>query len=122
MNSNESGLHLRAWRWFVPGLGFVLDGNYYYALKTPVLYFSCMEIQENVIQRGKALENAVSFLLNEHGSAPPPERTGEIQRNYLFFRNDGVSPLSIENERFHETRTYRQFGSDGSDIILLKDE
>lgn len=122
MNFGEFGFHFQAWRWFVPGLGFVLDGNYYYALKTPVSFFSCVEIAESVIQRSKALEKAVEFLLGGPNSASPPKRTGELQRNYLFFYNDGASPFFIENEKFREKCTYRQFGSDGGDIILLENK
>lgn len=120
MNFEEFSFHFGAWRWFVPGLGFVLDGNYYYALKTPVSFFSRMGIQERVIQRAKALQKAVEFLLDGPNSSSPPTCTGELQRNYLFFRNDGASRLVIENETFLEKCAYRQFGFDGSDVILLE--
>ena len=122
MNFREFGFHFEAWRWCVPGLGFVLDGNYYYALKTPASYFFHMEIQGNAIQRGKELEKAVEFLLGGQDSASPSELTGELQRNYLFFLNDGASSLNIENEKFRVKCTYRQFGSDGGDIILLENK
>ncbi len=119
MNVSLNGISLKNWSWVIPGLWFVLNSNRYYALTTSEA--ACeTEALLRLIQRGEALGQAVNFLLDESGASPPVERTGKITRNLLYMRNDGASPLAIEHTKINEKRTYRQFGPNESNILLLK--
>jgi hypothetical protein len=121
MDSKVDGIHIRHWSRVIPGLWLVVNSGYCAALTTPVAAIDGMNNPVLLIQRGHALEEAVAFLLGNPTGGEPMVRDGVVSRNYLYLRNDGASPLALENEKFSETRSYRQFGPDeGGDIILLE--